>query len=73
MSTEREIGMHAEAIDTLKQDVAEIKRDMADIKLLLASARGGWKTMMWVAGFASAAGAALWKAYELVKGFVHDP
>lgn len=65
--------MHAEAIDTLKRDMEAIKSDMAEIKELLASARGGWRTMMWVAGFASAAGAALWKIYEALTSFGHGP
>lgn len=63
---ERDIGRHDEAIGTLKQDVAQMREDLAEIKELLASARGGWKSLMWIAGFASAAGACLIKLADLV-------
>ena len=39
---ERDLGRHDEAIDTLKADVAQLRSDVAEIKELLAGARGGW-------------------------------
>lgn len=66
MSAEREIGMHAKAIETLESDMSEVKRDLAEIKSLLAGARGGWKVLVAVAGLAATAGAALSKFLELI-------
>lgn len=68
MSAERDIGRHDEAIERLQQDVAQLRSDVGQIKELLASARGGWKSLVWVAGFASAAGAGLAAVVEFVRG-----
>lgn len=51
--------MHAEAIDTLKTEVAALRDDIGEIKEMLAAAHGGWKTLMLVGGAASAVGAAI--------------
>jgi hypothetical protein len=65
--SERDIGRHDEAIGALKEDVAQLRTDVAAIKDLLSEARGGWKSLMWVAGFASAAGAVLVWVVSFVK------
>lgn len=57
--SERELGMHAEAINTLKTEVAALRDDIGEIKEMLAGANGGWKTLMLVGGAASAAGAVI--------------
>lgn len=57
--SERELGMHAEAINTLKTEVAALRDDIGEIKQMLATAHGGWKTLMLVGGAASAVGAAI--------------
>ncbi len=73
MSVERELGEHNKAIERLEEDVRQMREDLAAIKDLLASARGGWKSLMWVAGFASAAGAALLKLAELLSHLGQPP
>ena len=62
----RQSGEHAEAILTLKTDVASLRSelrsardDITEIKLMLASNRGGVKMLLAVGGSAAALGAAL--------------
>ena len=61
MSVERELAVHETEIkhlqddmDRMAKDIDEIKKAVADIQKTLSEAKGGWKTMMAVAGFASA-------------------
>lgn len=61
MSIEREIAEHGVEIrhiqddmDRMVTDIDEIKKSIAEIQKTLSEAKGGWKTMMAVAGFASA-------------------
>jgi prefoldin subunit 5 len=61
MSVERELAVHETEIkhlqddmDRVVRDIDEIKKAVADIQKTLSEAKGGWKTMMAVAGFASA-------------------
>jgi len=61
MSVERELAIHETEIkhlqddmDRMAKDIDEIKKAVADIQKTLSEAKGGWKTMMAVAGFASA-------------------
>lgn len=57
----RDIGRHDAQIEALQQQVAQLHTDMGamltqlqEIHRTLAEARGGWKTLMAVAGLASA-------------------
>jgi chromosome segregation ATPase len=61
MSVERELAEHGVEIkhiqddmDRMMKDIDEIKRSLADINRTLSEAKGGWKTMMAVAGLAAA-------------------
>ena len=61
MSVERELAVHETEIkhlqddmDRMVRDIDEIKKAVADIQKTLSEAKGGWKTMMAVAGLASA-------------------
>ena len=61
MSVERELAIHETEIkhlqddmDRMVRDIDLIKNSVADIQKTLSEAKGGWKTMMAVAGFASA-------------------
>lgn len=65
---ERDIGRHDEAINTLKNEVAALRADIAEVKEILASARGGWKTLVAVGSFAGAIGAAIVKGIGMLKG-----
>lgn len=61
MEMARDIGRHDAQIETLQADMAEMKKDVHEIKLMLAQAKGGWKTLMAVGGFAAVVGAILTK------------
>lgn len=58
---ERELGRHGAEIEALQKDMIELKKDVKTILSTLAEARGGWKTLMLVAGVAGAVGAGLGK------------
>jgi prefoldin subunit 5 len=66
MSVERELAVHEteikhiqEDMDRMMRDIDEIKQSLAGINRTLSEAKGGWKTMMAVAGLASAVAAVL--------------
>lgn len=61
MEMARDIGRHDAQIETLQADMAEMKKDVHEIKLMLAQAKGGWKTLMAVGGFAAVVGSILTK------------
>lgn len=48
-------------LDYLRKDLDEIKGDMKAVRETLTQAKGGWKTLMLVAGIASTVGATLAK------------
>ena len=61
MSVERELAEHGieirhlqDDMDRMVKDIDEIKKCLAEINKTLSEAKGGWKTMMMVAGFTSA-------------------
>jgi len=58
---DRDLGRHDAEIAHIKSDLDEVKQDVHEIKMMLAEARGGWKTLMAVAGFAGVCGALLAK------------
>jgi hypothetical protein len=67
--TSRTLGEHSAKIEGLQSDVSEIKADVKIIRDTLSEARGGWKTLMMVAGASGAVGAILGK----VAAFLHLP
>lgn len=68
-STERQLGRHDAEIESLQRDMEELKRDVKSILSVLSEAKGGWKTMMLVAGAAGAMGA-LWHQLAVWVGLV---
>jgi len=50
----RDIGAHDVDIQNLKAQVSGISKDVTEIKDMLNQARGGWKVMMAIGGFAAA-------------------
>lgn len=61
MSVETELATHSveikhiqDDIDRMMDDIKSIKDSLAEINKTLSEAKGGWKTLMWVAGFSSA-------------------
>ena len=66
MEMARDIGRHDAQIETLQADMAEMKKDVHEIKLMLAQAKGGWKTLMAVGGFAAVMGAVFAKFIDWI-------
>ena len=68
IQTARELATHANDIKHLQQDMDkmvadmdEIKRSLAGIQKTLSEAKGGWRTLMAVAGVASVlSGGVVW-------------
>lgn len=64
----RDLGKHDAQIESLNREVKHLHEDMgrvmqqlADIQNTLSEAKGGWKTLMWVAGFSAAIGGVIVK------------
>lgn len=69
----RDLGKHDAQIEALQDQVERLHTDMAavleqltKINRVLSEARGGWKAMMMMAGFASALTAAAMKVYAWI-------
>ena len=61
MSVERELAIHETEIkhlqddmDRMAADIADIRKSLSEINKTLSEAKGGWKTLVWIAGLASA-------------------
>lgn len=63
-----DVGRHDEAIDNLKAEVAAMRKDVTEIKTILAEARGGWKTLVAVGSLSSALTVGFMKAVAFIKG-----
>ena len=75
MSVERELATHSVEIRHIQDDMDKMMADMSDIKkslesinLTLSEAKGGWKTLMWVAGASSAATSFFIGLYAFFQG-----
>jgi hypothetical protein len=65
---DRDIGRHEEAIDNLKTEVQALRSDIAEIKTILATAKGGWRTLMAIGSLAGVIGAGIMKIFGIAKG-----
>jgi prefoldin subunit 5 len=57
MSIEREIGEMSSRLRTLEREMSETRQCMRELHDMALQAKGGWKTLMLVAGIAGAFGA----------------
>ena len=55
-------------VDYLKKNIEDMRTDLKEIKDTLSQAKGGWKTLMMVAGFSSALGGLLVKSLPWLTG-----
>jgi hypothetical protein len=69
MSVERELGEMSSRLRTLEREMAEHKATLKEIHEMALQAKGGWKTLMMVAGFAGIVGALGAKIFMLL-GFM---
>ena len=65
---QRDIGKHDAQIEALQAQVTQLHSDMREvlaslqeIRSTLDSAKGGWRTLMWVGGAGVAAGGIIFK------------
>jgi len=72
---QRDIGKHDAQIEALDKDLREMREDMRrifekldSINQTLSEAKGGWKTLMWVAGLSAAAGGLAFKLVSIISG-----
>lgn len=56
-----EVAVLEAELNHVRKDLDQVKDDLKIIRNTLAEARGGWKTLMLVAGFSSVVGALLAK------------
>jgi hypothetical protein len=61
LQTERRIATVEQQVKDIRADVCEMKTDIRVIRDTLAQAKGGWKTVLLVAGAAGAVGTLLGK------------
>lgn len=64
----RDIGAHAEAIDTLKDEVSAMRRDIGEIKLMMSETKGGLRVLLSVGAVGGTVGAAIMKVVGMMKG-----
>lgn len=57
MSVERELGEMSSRLRTLEREMSETRETLKQLHELALQAKGGWKTLMLVAGFAGLVGA----------------
>ena len=72
---QRDLGKHDAQIEALERDMQEMKADLRrmfekleQINTTLSEAKGGWRTLMWVAGASAAAGGLIVKIGAVVLG-----
>lgn len=72
---QRDLGKHDAQIEALERDMQEMKADLRrmfekleQINTTLSEAKGGWRTLMWVAGASAAAGGLIVKIGAAVLG-----
>lgn len=66
----RDIGAHDEAIETLKDEVRAMRKELSEIKLILSETKGGLRVLLMVGSIGGAIGAAIAKFVGLIKGGV---
>lgn len=69
MSVERELGEMSSRLRTLEREMAETRACLREIHELALQAKGGWKTVMLLAGIAGIVGAIATKL-ALTVGFL---
>ena len=67
---ENEMAHMSKQVDDMRQAMGEMTQQLQQIQRTLATARGGWQTLMWAGGAAAAAGGVLsWALQHIhIKG-----
>lgn len=53
---DRELGRLGATVDQIEKDVAELRKDMKEVRDIVVRAGAGWKALVAVAGFAAVLG-----------------
>jgi len=64
----RDIGAHHEAIETLKDEVRAMRKELSQIKVILSETKGGLRVLLSVGSIGGAIGAAAVKFISMMKG-----
>jgi hypothetical protein len=63
----RDLGKHDAEIENLKQEVHLMRGDLSEIKEMLNEAKGGWRVLMAVSGFAAAVASGItWVVFKVL-------
>lgn len=62
----RAIGAHAEAIDTLKDEVKALRGDVAEVKKMIAGTKGSLRMLVGIGTVAASAGVLISEAFNWV-------
>lgn len=60
-SIDRDLGNHDARLQAIEKDLQSMQLDLREIRDTLKEAKGGWRALMMVGGFAGAMGATLSK------------
>ena len=66
MPNDRELGAFSARISALEADMADLRRDVREIRDALVTVRGGWKALTLIVGVSASLGAAFAKFMPLV-------
>lgn len=66
MSSDRDFGRLEAEVESLQREVGELRKDVKQLLACVNQARGGWKTVLLVAGVAGVMGAATTKVFALL-------
>lgn len=67
--TDRELGELSARVVHLESTLGELKEDMRAVRETLSEAKGGWKTLMLVAGMSATIGGFIVKIFPFLSAF----
>lgn len=68
-SNDREMGELSARVAHLESTLGELKDDMRAVRETLSEAKGGWKTLMLVAGMSATVGGFIVKIFPFLSAF----
>lgn len=63
---QRDLGKFEAQIEALQESVAKLQGTVEVLAEAIQSAKGGWRTLMWLGGAASVLGASLFHLFDLL-------
>lgn len=65
---QRDLGAHEAKIEALEREVHGMRGDLAEIKQILAQAKGSWKMLLAISSLSSGLTVAMVKVLAVLKG-----